>query len=175
MELCLLGAASFDGVYRLMEESFPPDEIRSHEGQKALLEDARYHIYAALRPDGSIQGIMAVWKFAEFAFLEHFAVSPADRNSGIGSAMLQALKERVQTDICLEAELPETELACRRIGFYERNGFSVQDYPYVQPALGADRKPIPLILMTTGGKKDRAQLDKIKAILYRNVYHTNQA
>lgn len=171
MKLYLLDIVAFPDAYRLMEESFPPDEIRSFKGQKALLEEPRYHIYAARRPDGSVQGIMALWQFAEFAFLEHFAVSTADRNSGIGTAMLRALKELVQTDICLEAEPPETELTCRRIGFYERNGFSLQDYPYMQPALGADRKPIPLMLMTTGGKKTRAQLDEIKEILYRNVYH----
>ena len=71
-----------------------------------------YHIYAALHPDGSIQGVMAVWQFAEFTFLEHFAVSAADRNRGIGSAMLRALKEQTQTDICLEAEPPDIVPPC---------------------------------------------------------------
>lgn len=170
MKLYQIQKASFPEVYRLMEESFPPDEIRSYEGQRALLEEPRYQIYV---PEGNIRAMMAVWHLDGFTFLEHFAVGAESRNSGVGSAMLQALREMVQTDICLEAEPPETEITRRRVGFYARNGFFLHDYPYMQPALGADRKPIMLVLMTTGGEKTRAQLDEIKAGLYRNVYHSS--
>ena len=66
------------------------------------------------------------------------------RSGGIGGQMLDAMLARCSKRACLEAELPETELAARRIGFYERHGFTVNaDYPYFQPAL------------TPGGSIDR--------------------
>ena len=73
--------------------------------------------------------------------------------------MLDALLARFDKPACLEAELPETELAARRIGFYERHGFTVNaDYPYFQPALTPGGSPIPLHLLTTGGVRTPAEL-----------------
>lgn len=167
MKLQHMPTDAFEQVYRLMEESFPADEIRTYEGQKALLSDPRYQIYV---PEGNIRAMMAVWHLDGFTFLEHFAVGAESRNGGVGSAMLQALKERMQTDICLEAELPETEITCRRIGFYQRNGFYFHDYPYLQPALSPGRKPVALALMTTGRPRAEAELSDLKALLYRDVY-----
>ena len=57
--------------------------------------------------------------------------------------------------ICLEVELPETEMAARRIGFYERNGFYYNDYFYMQPPIAEGRNAIPLRLMTTGRSAGR--------------------
>jgi len=73
-----------------------------------------------------------------------------------------ALLARFDKPACLEAELPETELAARRIGFYERHGFTVNaDYPYFQPALTPGGSPIPLHLLTTGGVRTPAELRAI--------------
>lgn len=68
----------FNSVYELMEQSFPLDEYRTYEEQKALLEDSRYGIY--LLPDTgkrNVKAFIALWTFDGFAFIEHFAVNPA--------------------------------------------------------------------------------------------------
>lgn len=72
-----------------------------------------------------MQALIASWDFDDFVFLEHFAVDPARRSGGIGGQMLDAMLAHCGKRACLEAELPETELAARRIGFYERHGFTV--------------------------------------------------
>ena len=69
---------------------------------------------ADLAPSGGVQALMALWDFDDFVFFEHFAVDPACRNGGIGGQMLDALLARYDKPACLEAELPETELAARR-------------------------------------------------------------
>ncbi|MBR7146301.1 MAG: GNAT family N-acetyltransferase, partial [Oscillospiraceae bacterium] len=53
-----------------------------------------------------------------------FAVREDCRGSGIGSELLDELIGTLPHPICLEVEPPETEIAKRRIAFYERNGFS---------------------------------------------------
>ena len=119
---------------------------------------------------------MALWDFDDFVFFEHFAVDPACRSGGIGGQMLDALLARYDKPACLEAELPETELAARRIGFYERHGFTVNaDYSYFQPALAPGGSPIPLYLLTTGGARTVSELRAMETLVHTRVYGQTSA
>lgn len=161
----------FDAVFRLLSQSFPAGERRDTAGQCALLSDSAYRIDILRAPSGGVQALMASWDFDDFVFFEHFAVAPACRSGGIGGRMLDALLSRIPKPACLEAELPETELAARRIGFYERHGFTVNaDYPYFQPALVPGGSPIPMQLLTTGGARTVSELRAIETLLHTRVY-----
>ena len=52
-----------------------------------------------------------------------FAVDPAQRNGGHGKNVLNHLCQLLQHPIVLEVEMPEEEMAQRRINFYKRQGF----------------------------------------------------
>lgn len=165
----------FNKVYKLMEESFPAEERRTYLEQKALLDNPQYCIYTL--PDSEtndIKAFIAAWKFADFVFIEHFAVNPVYRNGGIGSCMLQEVINQVLCRICLEVELPDNELAKRRIGFYERNGFVLNHYPYIQPSISKGQKPLPLLIMTTDGSIAEEEFQKIRKLLYKYVYHASE-
>ena len=156
----------FDAVFRLLAQSFPAGERRDAAGQCALLSDSAYHIDILRAPSGGVQALMALWDFDDFVFFEHFAVDPACRNGGIGG-----LFARYDKPACLEAELPETELAARRIGFYERHGFTVNaDYPYFQPALTPGGSPLSMHLLTTGDARTAAELRAIETLVHTRVY-----
>ena len=129
----------FDAVFRLLARSFPAGERRDKAGQRALLADSAYQIDILRAPSGGVQALMASWDFGGFVFFEHFAVDPACRNGGIGGQMLDALLARFDKPACLEAELPETELAARRIGFYERQ----RGLPILPAGAHAGRQPDP--------------------------------
>ncbi len=154
--------------YQIMEQSFPPDEIRSFEGQKALLEKPAYQIWIV--GEGQLDGFFAVYEWEDALFIEHFAVRPAIRGKGLGSAALQDLLKKIGKRAYLEVELPENEFARRRIGFYERNGFAFNDYPYYQPALSAEKHPVPLRIMSHGGQVDRETFLRLKGKIYAEVY-----
>ena len=154
----------FDAVFRLLSQSFPAGERRDAAGQRARVDILR-------APSGGVQAMMAWWDFDDFVFFEHFAVDPACRSGGIGGQMLDALLARFDKPACLEAELPETELAARRIGFYERHGFTVNaDYSYFQPALAPGGSPLPMHLLTTGGTRTVSELHAIETLLHTRVY-----
>ena len=162
----------FDKIYKIMEDSFPVDERRTYDEQKALLSNPSYNIYVEESDDfQEIQGFMAVWQFDEVAFIEHFAVDTRLRNSGIGSRMLQDIRKIISGRICLEVELPHNDIARKRIDFYERNGFTYNNYQYVQPAISNGRNPIPLRIMSTGGGLNSEEFRTIKDVLYDNVYN----
>lgn len=161
-----LEITDFETVFSIMERSFPPEEYRPFDAQKALLADPAYRIYTA-KENGRILGFAAVWELENWLFLEHLAVEPQCRNRGIGGQLLDFLGKR---RTCLEAEPPETEIARRRIGFYERNGFFLNAYPYEQPSLGEGRCPVPLKIMTAGGPISPEEFTALKALLYTRVY-----
>lgn len=72
--------------------------------------------------------------------------------------------------LVIEVEPPTDEMACRRIGFYERNGLRLwNDVEYVQPPYSPDRHAIELKLMTYGGISLSAG-DKYVKRIHRDVY-----
>lgn len=162
----------FEEVWEIMYDSFPVDERRTKEAQKSLLSEDTYSLYG-YRKEGQLAAFFAVWEFKDFAFVEHFAVKKEARNGGIGAGLLQQLLRQLNKMVILEVELPESELAKRRIGFYERNGFVQNGYPYVQPALSAEGKPLPLQIMSMPTALDEAEFENVRDTLYRGAYKMN--
>ncbi len=163
-----LGHGDFDGIYKILDESFPIDEKRPYERQRELLDDPIYSVYGII--DGEkVKAVAAVYRFENALFLEHLAVSREYRNGGLGALMLSELCKLCST-VCLEVELPATEIAKRRIGFYERNGFYYNDYHYVQPALAEGQDPIELRIMTSGRALDEEEFIKLRDLIYEKAY-----
>lgn len=170
MELLkLTGAEYFEEFYALLEKSFPQDERRDKVRQRALFAREEYKLLCCLE-DGILKGFLAVWDFDAFCFLEHFAVDPHMRGRGLGVKLLAELSSTTDKPIVLEVELPETEQAIRRIGFYRRNGFYSNEYPYVQPAYSKDKKALPMIIMSRGRTLEKEEFERIRKKLYSAVY-----
>ncbi len=168
-ELTKIDIADFDKMFEIMEKSFPEDERRPENEQKMLFDNPLYKVYCA----GNIKGFMAVWEFESFIFLEHFAVSPEYRNEGLGSKMIAELKRMYGKKICLETEPPETDTASGRIEFYKRNGFYLNEYPYIQPPISKGKNEVPLMIMTSDEPLKKCEFEEIKATLYKEVYKIN--
>lgn len=127
-------------LLKLYEDAFPPEERRPRE--LMLPDDPAFNFYAV-----GDAGLMTVWAFDGFKYIEHFAVYEHMRGSGIGSEVLSALPGVV----VLEVEPAESgEMARRRIEFYRRNGFELLDVDYVQPPYAAGLDAVPLRLMVRG-------------------------
>src|SRR5699024_2039480 len=140
----------FNMIYDLMVKSFPSDEYRSYDEQKKLLSNSNYSIYVLYNEIQKIKAFIAAWEFDDFVFIEHFVVNPEYRNGGIGAYMLNEFILLLDKFVCLEVEPPETEIARRRINFYSRNNFFINEYPYMQPPISKGKKSIPLFIMTSG-------------------------
>jgi len=161
--------AFFDSFYNLLAQSFPNDEIRPYERQKDLLQIENYRAFVQW-DDHRMVGLITVWLFPGFSFIEHFAVVPELRSQGIGSRILQETLAFLPKPVILEAELPETALAQRRLAFYARHGFHENPYFYVQPAYSADRNSVPMRLLSTNPLSER-DYAAVRAEIYRQVYH----
>jgi len=171
MEVRILGRDDFEGVYAILEESFPPDERRTKREQRTLLDDPRYSILG-LCENGAVCAFLASWTLGEVVFIEHFAAKAEMRGRGLGSMLLREfVKRHTKKRSCLEVEPKVDTLTASRIRFYERNGFYLNPYPYVQPAMTRGRNAIPLCVMTCGAAVDRLEFCEIRRVLYTEIYH----
>lgn len=160
----------FDEIYDIMEKSFPPDEMRPHSEQLELFDNSHYRVYANVS-EGKYVSFIAIWEFDDLIFIEHFATAPSHRCCGLGNKTLNEIKERFKgKKICLEVEEPEGELQRRRIAFYEREGFHLNSYPYIQPPISEGRRAVPLLIMTFPSPASLREFELIKNTLYREVY-----
>ena len=159
----------FDQFYAILTDSFPPDELRSREEHEALLDRPDYLVYAHY-DRGNLIAFLTVWQTQTLAFIEHFAVGKCHRNRGLGAKLLDQLKKQLGKPLCLEAELPNTPMAIRRLAFYERNGFFINQFPYMQPALETGKQPVPLYLLTTEKPQTADSFHTLKQFLYTVVY-----
>ena len=173
MKIEVISSDRFDEVFSIMQKSFPIDEMRPYREQKELLSNSKYKIFVAFE-DGKIIAFAATWQFDDLLFLEHLATDPTMRGQGIGAKMLDFLTADKTKMICLEAEPPTSEITRRRIGFYNRNGFYLNEYPYIQPPISKGRSPVPLMIMTYGKKIDKSRFEQIRDRLYKEVYKTDK-
>lgn len=166
----------FEAIYKILEESFPEDEYRSFQGQKALFENPKYTVHIC-QDGGMVYSFLATWTFGNFVYGEHMAVSKEVRNRGTGKKMILAAAEearKVGKVFCLEVEPPTEEMAKRRIEFYKRIGFVLNEYPYMQPSLGEGKNPIPLMIMSYKEPLTKEAFENIRKVLYREVYKVEE-
>lgn len=165
----LLEKDEFEQLYALMEDSFPKAEIRNFKGQQELLENPHYNVYV-LREKSEILAFFAEWANETYRFLEHLAVNEKFRSQGLGSKTLQAYKTLSSKPVILEVEPPKDDIQKRRVKFYERNGFHLSTYSYIQPVINEGYESVPLVMMTYPEALDNKELDQVKKWLDQTVY-----
>jgi predicted N-acetyltransferase YhbS len=139
-------AHEFPAVHRLMQQAFPLQEHRCFSEAKALLSKNEYEILVYAEQD-EIIGFIAHWLLDGVRFVEHFAVRQSERGNGIGGGIMQSYLSQSVVPVVLEVEATGSELARRRIGFYQRLGFALSTVGYIQPCLQGNISDIPLLLM----------------------------
>lgn len=112
----------------LYEESFPESERVPFEALiRSCTMDGRFYVFTEGK-EVKAMAAMAVGK--TIMSLVYFAVVPEARNHGAGSELLRwVLSKRDGRRLFIDAEDPEPgapadDIRVRRLGFYQRNGFT---------------------------------------------------
>lgn len=154
-----------------MKRDFPPDELKPLSRLLDLLERGLYEPYALFR-EGKLTAYALYWKTGRdpYVMLDYFAVIPAERNKGTGSALLRDMLERFCQDgngVFGEVEAPvsgdeDTDaLRRRRLGFYARAG--LRQMGYTSRIFG-----VPYIIIAYGPDISDESLMEIHREIYRN-------
>lgn len=166
----LISTTTFNEIFAIMEASFPVSEIRTYSGQQALLANPNYRLFTEKDTEGRILAFLAAWELPALRFIEHIAVNPEVRGGGIGNRLMERYIRLSDKPVVLEVEPPDGELEQRRIGFYERLGFHLNPYSYVQPPLRAGQEDLPLRIMTYPRALNLKEFQRFRDILYTEVY-----
>ena len=136
---------TFPAVYEKMNAAFPLEEHRNFTGQLECLKDERFNFFEVV-DNSSPVGFIAIWNLNGFVFLEHLAIDEDKRSGGYGTKAIELLKVTFKKPIILEAEAPVTEQQIKRIAFYDRLGFKVNDFYYEQPSYhGCEGVPLKIL------------------------------
>jgi ribosomal protein S18 acetylase RimI-like enzyme len=160
---------NFDEAWKIYEDSFPEDERRNLYQQTILMENPMYR-FKYLYDCGELAGFLTYWNLDGFVYIDHFAISRNLRVKGLGEKALADFLFKQNQDVVLEVEKPENEIAKKRIAFYERLGFFLNKYDYLQPPFSDNKRAVPLLIMSRPSILSRNDFKKIKEILYRDVY-----
>lgn len=160
----------FEKLYGLYETSFPVEERRERKALEKLIDGDSRMSFCAMEHEGDVVGLLCFWHFDNFYYLEHLAVFPALRGHGIGRNLLKTVSEQLKGICVLEAEPADlNDMARRRIGFYERNGFYVVDKDYMQPPYTPDGESFPLWILSNTDVEPE-MLETIKKTIVNEVY-----
>ena len=76
--------------------------------------------------------------------------------------------------VVLEVEMPTEEMSKRRIGFYERLGYVLDDHVYFQPPYRQGEPLLEMRLMTYGAIDLKQSFEEVKNCIHRYVYGVNE-
>lgn len=118
-----------------LAEAFPANERKPLSAIERLMEQGRYAVQG-LYDGEALLGYATLWMEPgdrSYVLLDYLGVTAARRNGGLGGEILRRLVARYagQSGILAEAECPvpgddeeKNAIRRRRIGFYERCGFT---------------------------------------------------
>ena len=137
---------AFRKLTALYTEAFPVEERREIGQLGELLHTEPAMYFNAVECDGQLAGLFVYWDFGSFYYLEHLAVFA-------------------------EVEPAETEMATRRIHYYERNGYRILDRNYLQPPYVKGGKDFPLWVMGNGSGQSAEVLNRQIQTIKDKVYY----
>jgi GNAT superfamily N-acetyltransferase len=141
------GDEHWSDMVDLYTTSFPERERRNINTLEIVLTDRRFHAVKFVI-NNEFAALMFYWQLNNLVFLEHLAVAKNNRGKGYGKQIMEWLLKLSVPHFLLEVEHPFDEDSQRRIGFYERFGFSTNHYEYFQPPYRVTDDPLPLLLMS---------------------------
>lgn len=158
---------------RLYMSAFPEDERRPLSEWEAMRCDEPKFDFRTVERDGTFVGFITSWALDGFRYVEHFAIEKTCRGGGVGSMALRIfLKNYPELPIVLEVEPPLTDMARRRIRFYEALGFRCLPDAYEQPPYRPGGEWLPLVLMVYPAAFAAGQpnVEHISKKLHKYVY-----
>ena len=160
---------------QLMISAFPISERRDTEEQRDYADNKNEFIANIIVDNAKPIGFINYWNLEDIYYIEHFAIDTSMRNGGYGQKTLNVIKHILNDKpIVLEVELPDDEIKKRRINFYSRNGFVLQQHNYTQPPYRRGGESLPMKLMIYNEKNINLDLNNITYILHSNVYNVEQ-
>ena len=137
----------YQTVDRLYETAFPYHEKRDERAKQVALDNESYHLNAWHFNDIFV-GFIGCWQFDDYAYIEHLAIDPSLRSQGFGKKVLERFMVQHPLTI-LEIDPLTTEIANRRLRFYQGLGFVENSYPHAHPSYHSEINDHELVVLSS--------------------------
>ena len=157
----------------IYNSSFPLDERRDFDLVLDMVgkEGFDFYVIKSSLEDEIPIGIISIWEFYDFAYIEHFAIDLSLRQKGYGSKVLNEIINKYSKPFIIEVEPPTNVEALKRIDFYKKLNFSLLDFNYLQPAYSPTQNPLPMNLMTNNILYfTNENIQKAVSLIHKTVY-----
>ncbi|PTS99271.1 hypothetical protein DBR11_12700 [Pedobacter sp. HMWF019] len=136
-------------VKALYQSAFPVQERREWPVLLSMISSGAEMQVELVTDQEQPVAFVIWWQISDWLFIEHLAVSTAERGKNYGSRIMSHYLDAAKGNMLLEVEPPLSEEAQRRISFYERLGLYLLDYVYEQPSYRERGVVYPMRLMGT--------------------------
>ncbi len=158
---------------QIYETSFPEDERREWTQLLELLDNKQFSLNE-IYDQQKYLGFISIWNLIEFNFVEHFAIRATEQGKGYGTQTMEHVLSINSKPIILEIEEPFTETTRKRMEFYERLDFTVNDFSYFQPHYSIEKCSVKLLLMSYPSKIYPEDFEKIRDRIHDCVYEQHK-
>lgn len=163
------GHPQMDFIRELYESTFPVAERRDWPQLLQLLEEPAMQLSVVMEDQLAI-GFVIAWKLGKWYYVEHLAIDPAQRGKNYGGRVMEAILEAGHGHVILEVERVHDANSERRIGFYERLGYTVVSLDYHQPPYRKGDSTLPMHLMSRPAIMDETAARTIAGNIRATVY-----
>lgn len=119
-------------VDNLYCHAFPWHEQREAQAKQQALGHPGYALEAWY--DGeTFVGLSGTWRFGDYGYIEHLAIDDSLRAQGYGKRILGQLLTRNPRTL-LEIDPLTTDIARKRLRFYQSMGFVANDFAHAHPS-----------------------------------------
>lgn len=140
----------FPFAWDIYEYSFPQDEKRTLFEQEEILKNKNYNAFGYIK-DGKLLAILFFWSFGKYTYIEHFAVDRSIRGKSIGSKIMKLFLSKYK-NVVLEIEPLNDEICKKRLEFYRKFNFIVNEYKHFQVPFRAASKKLQLLFLSNNKK-----------------------
>lgn len=121
----------FSKMISIYNYSFPEFEKRTLVNQIEVLNDESYKCIVVCE-NNILVGIILYWDFENYKYVEHLAIDKDLRGKSYGSKILKEFCNDNKT-IILEIDPPIDEVSVKRLKFYNKLGFVMQEFNHIHP------------------------------------------
>lgn len=113
-------------------------------------------------------GLLFYWKYGKYTYIERLAISPSLRGKNYGSKILGSFCKE-NKDTILEIDNPIDEISIKRLNFYLRIGFKLQDFEHIHPPYRKEYDGHNLKIMSFNRDLSKEEYEKFNSFLKTNV------
>ena len=154
---------------QIYEAVFPPDERRDWTQLIDLLQNEQF-VLNEIYFGKPLVGLISFWTLTNFIFIEHFVIRNSEQSKGFGTQVINQLLQEKSLPIILEVEKPVTEVAQRRIRFYERLNFKTCSGDYFQPPYSNGKNAVEMLLMSYPEEIRPDDFSTVRSKIHHTVY-----